>query len=98
MLIFAVLDFFSQSFITFSYSLYIKGTFLCFTLMAKIIVPMVRGDFLTKNNSFFTPSKKITVYIRNKKKGFSIFLTVVERYSKSFMQTNWRKIHSKSPW
>jgi hypothetical protein len=59
---------------------------------------MVRGEFLSKDISFFTPSKKITVHIPNKKLVFLILPTVVERYSKSSMQKNWQKIDPKSPW
>jgi hypothetical protein len=66
--------------------------------MAKKIVSTVKGEFLAKKQYIFAPSKKITVYIRNKKKGFSIYVIVVKRYSKSFVQKNQRKVHSKSPW
>jgi hypothetical protein len=50
--------------------------------MAKKIGSTMRGEFLTKNILFFTPSKKLQC-ILGIKKGFSIFLTVIERYIKS---------------
>jgi hypothetical protein len=66
--------------------------------MAKKIVSKVRGKFLSKNILFYTPRKKITGHILNKKLGFLIFHTVVVRYSKSFMQKYRQKIDAKSPW
>jgi hypothetical protein len=68
--------------------------------MTKKIVSKVRDEFLSKYIfRFYTPSKTITVYISNKKgEFFNFFTTVLESYSKSFMQKNWQKIDSKSPW
>ncbi len=51
--------------------LYIQGTLLCFTSMAKKIVSKVRGNFHQKNISFFYTQQKMTVYITTKKKNFS---------------------------
>ncbi len=83
---------FSSKFYYFFIFLTNMGYFLCFTLMAKKLYQRWESNFYQKNILvFFTHSKGIAGYITNKK-WFLIFLTVIERYSKSFMQKKTKNV------
>ncbi len=88
MIIFTVRDSFSQNLLPLCIHYIYIGYFLCLTLTAK--KNCLKGERRISNKKkyfgFFTPSKKITVYIPNKKWEFKIFPTVLESYSKSFME------------
>jgi hypothetical protein len=58
----------------------------------------VTSEFVKKKIiRFLHLAKNYSVQVRNLKNGFLIFLTVVERYSKSFMQKNWQKFIENPP-